>query len=54
MPTLQGLIGRSTSHLDVVSPIKARGRDALNAVFRNRQHHAAPRIRLMARGAERC
>ncbi|BBX64410.1 hypothetical protein MSAS_35840 [Mycobacterium saskatchewanense] len=54
MPTLQALIGRSASHLDVVSPIKARGRDALNAVLKNRQHHAGPRIRLMPRGAERC
>lgn len=54
VPTLQAWISQSPSTLDVVAPLKARARDALNAVLRSKSRQASPNGRLMPRGAERC
>jgi hypothetical protein len=54
VPTLQALIGQSPTHAHVVAPLKARASHALYAVLRSRPRQAAPAVRLMPRGAERC
>jgi hypothetical protein len=54
--TLQTWINQSSTktNLDVVSPIKARACDALNAVLRNRPRQSATDSRVMRKGIERC
>jgi hypothetical protein len=56
VPTLQTWINQSSTktNLDVVSPIKARACDALNAVLRNRPRQSGTDSRLMRKGTERC
>ncbi|MGO8849802.1 hypothetical protein [Mycobacterium sp.] len=54
MPALQAWISQSPASLDVVSLLKARACDALQAVLRSKSRQADPKDRLMARGAERC
>ena len=56
MPTLQDWIPQGPANLDVVTPIKARACDALQAVLKSRRRPApaAAGSRLMRRGAERC
>lgn len=53
MPPLQTWISQSTTNLDVVTPIKARACDALNAVRRSRPKSEAD-SRVMRKGVERC
>ena len=52
--TLQTWINQSSTNLDVVSPIKARACDALNAVLRTRPRQSGTDSRLMRKGVERC
>jgi hypothetical protein len=52
--TLQTWINQSSTNLDVVSPIKARACDALNAVLRTRPRQSAADARVMRKGVERC
>jgi hypothetical protein len=52
--TLQSWINQSPTNLDVVTPIKARACDALQAVLGNKSRRAEIELRLMRRGAERC
>jgi hypothetical protein len=54
VPTLQTWINQSSPNLDVVSPIKARACDALNAVLRTRPRQSGTDARLMRKGVERC
>ncbi|WP_167374084.1 hypothetical protein [Mycobacterium paraffinicum] len=54
MATLPSWISRSPANLDVVTPMKARACDALQAVLRSRSRRATARVTLMPRGAERC
>jgi hypothetical protein len=54
VPTPQAWISLSPASLGVVSPLKARARDALHAVLRSTSRPAGPDAHLMARGAERC
>ncbi|MGB8386359.1 hypothetical protein [Mycobacterium sp.] len=54
MSSLQTWISRSPNNLDVIAPIKARARDALQAALRSRPRQVASNSRLMPRGAERC
>jgi hypothetical protein len=54
VPTLQTWINQSSTNLDIVSPIKARAYDALNAVLRNRPRQSGTDSRLMRKGVERC
>jgi hypothetical protein len=51
---LQAWINHSPSNLDVVTPIKARARDALQAVLGSKSRRARTDVRLMRRGTERC
>jgi hypothetical protein len=52
--TLQGWINQSPTNLDVVTPIKARACDALQAMLRSKSRRAGTDLRIMRRGAERC
>jgi hypothetical protein len=52
--TLQTWINQSSTNLGVVSPIKARACDALNAVLRTRPRQSGTDARLMRKGVERC
>jgi hypothetical protein len=52
--TLQPWMNQSPADLDVVTPIKERACDALQAVLRNKSRRAGADLRLMRRGVERC
>ena len=52
--TLQPWMNQSPANLDVVTPIKARACDALQAVLRNKSRLTVTDLRLMRRGVERC
>lgn len=54
MATLPTWINQSPTNLDVVTPIKARAYNALQAVLKGRQRHADHVVTLMRRGDERC
>ena len=54
MATRQSWINQSPTNLDVVTPIKARACDALQAVLGSKSRRAGTNLRLMRRGAERC
>ncbi|WP_197514391.1 hypothetical protein [Mycobacterium sp. E342] len=54
MATLPSWISRSPTNLDVVTPIKARACDALQAVLRGGPRRARPTVTLMRPGMERC
>jgi hypothetical protein len=51
---LPSWINQSPTNLDVVTPIKARACDALQAMLRGKSRPARTDVRLMSRGAERC
>ncbi|WP_173813910.1 hypothetical protein [Mycobacterium rhizamassiliense] len=53
MPPLQTWISQSTTNLDVVTPIKARAYEALQAVLRSKPK-PVPDSRVMRKGDERC
>ena len=52
--TLSDWINQGPTNLDVVTPIKARACDALQAVLKSKPRRVVPDPRLMPRGAERC
>jgi hypothetical protein len=52
--TLQAWINQSHTNLDVVTPVKARAYDALQAVLRSKSRRTGTDVRLMRRGVERC
>jgi hypothetical protein len=53
--TLQAWINQNPTNLDVVTPIKVRACNALQAVLRSgKPRHGGHRPRIMRRGAERC
>ncbi|WP_197515280.1 hypothetical protein [Mycobacterium sp. 1245805.9] len=54
MPTLQHWMSQSPTSLDVVTPIKARACDALQAVLRSRPRQTGSHARIMTKGVERC
>jgi hypothetical protein len=54
VPTLPDWINQSSTNLDVVSPIKARACDALQAMLRSKSRRPRTDSRLMRRGVERC
>ena len=54
MATLPSWISQSPTNLDVVTPIKARACDALQAVLRSGPRRARANVTLMQRGVERC
>ncbi|MGO9382794.1 MAG: hypothetical protein ACLP4W_12065 [Mycobacterium sp.] len=54
METLSDWISQGPANLDVVTPIKARACDALQAVLKSKPRRVVSDPRLMPRGAERC
>jgi hypothetical protein len=52
--TLQPWMNQSPANLDVVTPIKARACDTIQAVLRNKSRRTVTDLRLMRRGVERC
>ncbi len=52
--TLSDWISQGPANLDVVTPIKARACDALQAVLKSKPRRVVSDPRLMPRGAERC
>jgi hypothetical protein len=51
---LQAWINQGPTNLDVVTPIKTRAYDALQAVLRSKSRRTGTDLRLMRRGDERC
>ncbi|MCV7438554.1 hypothetical protein [Mycobacterium seoulense] len=54
MATLPSWISQSPTHLDVMTPLKARACDAWQAVLRSGPRRARANVTLMQRGVERC
>ncbi|MGD1255912.1 hypothetical protein ACKUT9_16880 [Mycobacterium seoulense] len=52
--TLPSWISQSPTHLDVMTPLKARACDAWQAVLRSGPRRAPANVTLMQRGVERC
>ncbi len=54
MATLPSWMSQSPTNIDVVTPLKARACDALQAVLRAGSRRSRPAVRLMQPGVERC
>lgn len=54
MATLPAWVSQAPANLDVVTPLRARACDALDAVLGSKRRPAATGTRIMSRGVERC
>ncbi|CQD07893.1 hypothetical protein BN000_01598 [Mycobacterium europaeum] len=54
MATLPSWMSQSPTNIDVVTPLKARACDALQAVLRGGSRRSRPTVTLMQPGVERC